>query len=325
MYKEWSSLFNQAIRMDYPEKIPVYIGIQPAAWFHYGKELQYLLDQYPQFFKGYQCDVEELRKSLPPSYLGTYVDEWGCVWENDIEGAEGIVKGHPLKCEEDVYALKIPANRDGRLPHGLMYLRLLDLCGFEDAMVYFAEEGETIQVLIDKVLEYNMYQIAATLPRMDERLWFGDDLGIQNGIAIGTRRWRKYMKPCFRKMFGLVKAYNPKQLIYLHSDGCIYEILPDLIECGADMINVQFRANGLDNLVRVCRKERIIPINLDVDYQLTPFATRSQIFEHVRASVEELYLPQGGLGLKVLLDQSIPLEKMANLLDAVDKYRYYKG
>ena len=39
--------------------------------------------------------------------------------------------------------------------------------------------------------------------------------------------------------------------------------MPDLMECGVDMINPQFRANGLDNLVRVCRKEQLIPINLE--------------------------------------------------------------
>lgn len=114
-------------------------------------------------------------------------------------------------------------------------------------------------------------------------------------------------------------------LIYMHTDGCIHEIMPDLVECGVDMINPQFRANGLDNLVRVCRKKQIIPINLDLDRQLFPFATRSQIFDHVAECVEALYLPQGGLSLNVELNYEIPIDNCAAILEALEKYRHYKG
>jgi len=316
----------QAIKMESPDTIPVNISFLPSTWLKYGKELQRLVDQYPQFFNGMQMDLEHIMDTARPSYhKGTYVDEWNCVWENEINGAEAIVKGHPLQTEADVFNLQIPPNRDGRLPHGFMYLRLLDLCGFENAMVYFAQEDEVIETLIDKVLEYNLYQIAAVLSRGAELMWFGDDLGMQNGLAIGAERWRKYLKPCYRKMYGVVKAYNPNTLIYMHTDGCIHEIMPDLIECGVDMLNPQYRANGLDNLVRVCRKEQIIPIRLDLDRQLFPFASRSQLFDHVRECVEALYLPQGGFALGVELDHGVPLENMAAVLDALEKYRHYKG
>lgn len=316
----------QAIRMEHPDTIPVSLSILPAAWLKYGEELQRLVDQYPQFFGGMKKDLSRVLDEVPPSYRkGVYVDEWNCEWHNEHAGNEAIVVGHPVKSEEEVFDLKIPACRDGRLPHGFMYLRLLDLCGFENVMIWFAEEDKTIETLIDKVLEYNLYQVAAVLPRMGPIIRFGDDLGTQTGLAIGAERWRKYLKPCFRKLYGLVKAYKPSQLIYMHTDGCIWEIMPDLVECGVDMINPQFRANGLDNLIRVCRKEQIIPINLDLDRQLFPFATRSRLFDHVGQCVESLYLPEGGLGLNVELNYDIPLENMAAILDAVEKYRHYKG
>lgn len=316
----------QAIRMEHPDTIPISLSILPAAWLKYGEELQRLVDQYPQFFGGMKKDLSRVLDEVPPSYRkGVYVDEWNCEWHNEHAGNEAIVVGHPVKSEEEVFDLKIPACRDGRLPHGFMYLRLLDLCGFENVMIWFAEEDKTIETLIDKVLEYNLYQVAAVLPRMGPIIRFGDDLGTQTGLAIGAERWRKYLKPCFRKLYGLVKAYKPSQLIYMHTDGCIWEIMPDLVECGVDMINPQFRANGLDNLIRVCRKEQIIPINLDLDRQLFPFATRSRLFDHVGQCVESLYLPEGGLGLNVELNYDIPLENMAAILDAVEKYRHYKG
>jgi len=316
----------QAARMEHPDTLPVSVGILPSAWLKYGSELQRLTDQYPQFFGGRQVDLDHLLENMPKTYRkGKHVDEWGCVWENEIDGAESIVKGHPVRTEQDVFDLKIPSNRDGRIPHGFMYLRLLDLCGFENAMIYFAEEDETIRTLIDKVLEYNLYQIAAILPKMGDLIYFGDDLGMQKGLAIGAERWRKYLGPCYRKMYGLVKAYKPSQVIYMHTDGCIWEIMPDLVACGVDMINPQFRANGLDNLVRVCRKEQIIPINLDLDRQMFSLATRSQLTDHVAECVEALYMPEGGLGLSIEFDHGVPLENMAAVLDAAEKYRHYRG
>ena len=59
--------------------------------------------------------------------------------------------------------------------------------------------------------------------------------------------------------------------------------------------------------------------------QLFPFATRSELFDHVGSCVESLYLPKGGLGLSVEFDHGTPLENMAAVLDAVEVYRHYKG
>ena len=317
----------QAIKMESPKTIPVSIGALPAVWMKYGTEYQKLIDQYPQFFGGQQTDVTQVEYNLPTRYkAGKFTDNWGCVWENVYSGNDAIVTGHPIQDEDDVFALKIPDDRSGRdIPHGFMYLRLLDLCGFENAMVMFAEEGEAIDTLIDKVLEYNMYQFAAIIPRLGEMAVFGDDLGMQKGLALGPERWRKYMKPCFRKLYGMLKAAKPDVLIYMHTDGCIHEIMPDLVEAGVDIINPQYRANGIENLVRVCRKEQILTIDLDLDRQLFPFATRSQIFDHVAEAVESLYMPQGGLCLKVELNHELTLDQMANVLDALEKYRHYKG
>ncbi len=316
------SLLAKAITYDRPETLPVSVGMLPAAWMKYGAELQRVINEYPQFFGEVEVDLDEI--GMPESYhSGSYTDEWGCVWENIEEGMESIVKGHPIKSEQDIFDLVIPPGRGGNIPHGFMYLRLLDLCGFELAMTLFAEEGSAIQTLIDKVLEYNCYQVEATLHRKGEIKYFGDDLGMQKGLAIGPDRWRKYMKPCYKKLYGLVKSAKKDTLIYMHTDGCIWEIMPDLVECGADMINPQYRANGLDNLVRVCKGK--IPINLDLDRQLFPFASRSQIFDHVGECVEALYLPQGGLGLNAELNYEIPLDNIAAVLDALEKYRHYKG
>ena len=319
--------FVKAITLEYPDKIPVSVSFLPAMWLRKPEDAKALVKEYSMFFATDEIERHAVRENYVGGRyaIGTHVDEWGCVWSNMNDGMDSIVTGHPVKEIEDVFTLKIPENRNGNLPHGFMYLRLLDLCGFENAMIMFGEEGEEIDTLISKVLEYNRRQVEVCIPSCGPVFFFGDDLGMQHGLAIGAEKWRKYLKPCFAELYGMVKRQRPDVLVYMHTDGCIYEIMPDLVDCGVDMINPQFRANGLDNLVRVCRKERIIPINLDLDRQMFPFATRSEIFDHVGECVESLYLPQGGLGLNVELNYDVPTDTCAAIFDALLKYREYKG
>jgi len=311
----------QAIHYSYPDEIPVSCGILPAAWMHYGESLVALAKEYPDLIP----NIPDLNNiPVPDTYrLGTHIDEWGCVWSNIDEGMEAIVTSHPVPNREDIRSLALPSNTDGRMPHGFMYLRLLDLRGFEEAMVDFAEECDELQMLVDKVTAHNCRQMEIMLASRNKGdfLWMGDDLGMQHGLAIGADKWRKYLKPAFTKIFAPAKQKGC--YIYMHTDGHILDIMQDIMDCGADIINPQSRANGIDNLARICKGK--IPIDLDLDRQLFPVATPSQCDDHVRECVEALYLPEGGLGLKLELNYEVPLENMAALFDAVRKYRGWKS
>lgn len=309
----------KAMTYQYPDEIPLKIWIMPAAWFQYGDEINRLKEKYPHLLGDLQ---EQFPYMLPTTYQeGKHVDAWGCVWENIEEGYEAIVTGHPIPNREGIASFAAPAVDTG-LPHGFMYLRLLDLRGFEEAMIDFAEEPPELQMLIDKVLQYNLTQIDKALQNDPSPiLYFGDDLGMQTGLAIGAEKWRKYLKPCYETMYR--RCRDAGKYVYMHTDGQIYEIMPDLQEAGVDMINPQFRANGLDNLVRVCKGK--IPICLDLDRQLFPFATPDELYTHVRQAVEALYLPEGGLALNIEFGVDVPVENMDAILAAVDEFRFYRG
>ena len=107
--------------------------------------------------------------------------------------------------------------------------------------------------------------------------------------------------------------------MYLHSDGHIWEIIPDLIECGLSVINPQHRANGIDNLVAVCKGK--VCVDLDLDRQLFPLASPEQIDAHVREAVEKLGSPEGGLWLKAEVDDGLSLETIEALCVAREKHR----
>jgi len=318
--QDTQSLILKVLKYEHPEEIPVFAGILPAARKLHGKAMTDILRKYPAFFD--PKNLEDGTIHMPISYYaGEHIDPWGCVWSNLQEGMESYVTGHPIPHREDILTLKAP-EKDMGLPHGFMYLRLLDLRGFEEAMMDFAEECEELDLLIETVCAYNVRQTEILCKTNPSPLcFFGDDLGMQQGLAIGAHKWRKYMKPAFKRIYDVVHAAGKH--VYMHTDGDIIEIMPDLREAGVDIINPQFRANGLERLRKTCKGK--IPIMLDLDRQLFPFGTPKDMRDHVRETVEKLYLPEGGLGLNLEIGMEVPLENVDALLGVLDEMRSYQG
>ncbi len=306
-----------------PKYIPIGVDVLAGGWIKYREDLAAVVRKHPVVF-GEDPKIPDFDTVAADTGCAESdnVDAWGCRWRNVYEGHGGMVVGHPLPRREDVLSLKAPAEDRG-LGHGFIYLRLADLRGFEELMIDFAEEPRELQMLIDVVLEYAMRQVEKLLA--DWRTWgndddligLGDDLGMQHSLPISPEKWRKYLKPCFTKVFGRCKEVGHP--VMFHSDGHIFEIIPDLVECGVDIINPQYRANGLDNLARVCKGK--VCVNLDLDRQLFPFCSEQELDAHVRGAVEALGSPDGGLWLSAEVDDGVPLETIDAMCYILEKYR----
>ena len=311
----------KSLRYEKPETIPVSLGILPAAWMKYREKLDAIADRYPVVF-GPQRRPNRDYDAVGGTYVkGTHVDPWGFVWENIEHGMEAFVTGHPVKTRADVYSLEAP-KRDIGFPHGFMFLCLTYLRGFEDCMIDFAEEPPELQLLIDKVLAYNLDQAQKRLAGLTEKpalVTFGDDLGLQRSLPIHPDTWRKYLKPCFEKIYRPFRDAGHE--VYMHTDGHILPIIPDLIDCGVAVINPQVGANGLENLAKTCKGK--ICVDLDLDRQHFPFWTPKEIDDHIRQAVEILGSPEGGLWLKAEIGREIPLENIEAICAALETYRFY--
>ncbi len=313
----------KAIKRESPSRIPIGAYILPCAWMKHREALDEIVRGHPLIFG--EADGERDYDAVNGTYVeGEHVDVWGCVWSNLKTGQEAIVTGHPVPTREDVHALEVPTE-DAGIPHGFMYLRLGDLRGFEELMIDFAEEPPELRMLIDRVLAYNLRQVKLKLAGIDvpERiLWFGDDLGMQHSLPMSPEKWRRYLKPCFSRIYAPVKAAG--HYVYMHTDGHIIEIVPDLAECGVDVVNAQVGANGMENLARACKGR--VCLDLDLDRQQLPFWSPADIDAHVKAAVEMLGAPEGGLWLKAEIGDDVPLENVEAVCVALEKYSmYYSG
>lgn len=315
----------KALRWERPEFIPVSVGILPAAWMKHREALDELTAAHPVLFGTHKPGTRDYDALWSATYAeGEHEDAWGCVWSNLHTGMEALVTGHPVPTRADVWKLK-PPDKDTGFRHGFMYLRLCDLRGFEELMVYFHEEPPELQRLIDVVLEYNLRQARLRMDELREKgeretiLYFGDDLGMQHSLPMRPEKWRQYLKPCFERIYRPFREAG--HYVYMHTDGHIWEIIPDLVDCGVSVVNPQVRANGLENLARVCKGK--VCVNLDLDRQLFPFCSTADIDAHIHEAVETLGAPEGGLMLAAEIGEDVPLDNIEAICCALEKYRGY--
>lgn len=73
-----------------------------------------------------------------------------------------------------------------------------------------------------------------------------DDRGSQRSLLIRPEMWRELFRPMYRDYIDIAKRHGKK--IFIHSDGYIPDILPDLVEMGLDAINSQIFCMGVENL-----------------------------------------------------------------------------
>jgi len=311
----------KAMRSEYPEYIPVSVSFLPAAWMRHREALEEIVLRHPSIFGVYKAGSTDY-EAAPGTYaLGEHIDEWGCLWTNIAAGSEAFVTRHPLPRREMVWGFRAPAPGAG-LPHGFMFLRLSYLRGYEEMMFDFAEDAPELQQLIDVVLEYNLGELRRLLTEPPELMYLGDDLGTQKSLPISPEKWRRYLKPCYSKMYGL--CHDAGTAVYMHTDGHILPIIDDLIECGVDVINPQVGANGLDGLAASCKGK--VCVNLDLDRQMFPFCRPADIDAHVREAVEKLGSPRGGLWLLAEVGPDVPLANIEAICQALEKYRgYYRS
>ena len=70
-----------------------------------------------------------------------------------------------------------------------------------------------------------------------DMIWLGDDMGAQSSLMIDPELWREYFKPRMASIIQAAKSINPKLKVAYHTDGCNYDIIPELIEIGLDVLN----------------------------------------------------------------------------------------
>lgn len=276
------------------------------------------------------------------------VDEWGCLWVRTDVDNMGQVKGHPLKTWDllDTYDWPDPDNSkfyDG-MEKGfegsegkyvltsifmLLFERLHALRGFENTLVDLYQERDRIEMLADRIVEYNIRiieNISLRFPGRIHGLIFSDDWGTELDIFINPILWEEFFKPRYRKIF--VAAKKTGWHLWMHSCGKINKIMDGLIEIGVDVLNLlQPRVLGIEAIGahfagRVC-------FSSVCDIQQTlPFKEKEEIMDEAKLLLDCWGTDKGGF---ILSDYGngnaigVGLDKKKMMFDAFMRYDRWKA
>ena len=109
-----------------------------------------------------------------------------------------------------------------------------------------------------------------------DALTFMDDWGSQQALLIAPELWRELFKPFYADYIALAHAHG--KYAFMHSDGWITDIIPDLIEIGLDALNSQLFCMGVEELGSRFAGELTFWGEMDRQ-QLLPRATTAEIAE----------------------------------------------
>jgi uroporphyrinogen decarboxylase len=124
---------------------------------------------------------------------------------------------------------------------------------------------------------------------------YWDDVNSQDGWLISPDIYRKMIKPKQRRLVEAIKKKTDAKLYY-HGCGAVFELIPELIEIGFDIINpVQVSAAGMETqMLKKTYGQDIVFWGGGIDTQKTlPFGTPEEVSEEVKRRIDDL-APEGG-------------------------------
>ena len=253
----------------------------------------------------------------------SFTDEWGVTWEKPESSLYFNLVDSPLSgsiTEEDIDNFPWPDTADPMFLDGLAeeakkhydngYAVILEsICaglfemscrsrGMDYFLMDLALNPDLACRLLGKFVDIKIRFYEAASEKLGKYIQFireGDDVAGQESLLMSGDMYRNFLKPRHEKIFKAQKEMFPQPFyIFFHSDGEMYDLLPDFIEAGIDILNpVQVTGKSLD----VIKEE----FGSDISFwgsgcdtqEILPFGTPEDVKLDVKQRIEHLS-PGGG-------------------------------
>lgn len=309
-------LVRQCLAFEGPARIPRELWTLPWSEEHHGDEVDELRERFPNDIDVAPAPCGPGPRVRGDKYaVGTYVDEWGCIFENLQRGVIGEVRA-PVVPDLDAWRDRVkppyevlPDDPDAArdtvnracagsdryvlaAPWARPWERYQFLRGSENAMFDVMDPDAGARDLLRTIHEYYLKEMEFWVATDVDGVRVMDDWGAQGALLIPPPVFRDLFKPLYRDYCDLAHAHG--KTVWLHSDGHITEILPDFIEVGVDALNSQLFCMDLADLARLGKGRIAWWGEIDRQHVLPsddPQAGR----DAVREVAAHLYDPAGGV------------------------------
>ncbi len=311
-------IVRRTLTFENPERIPYQIWLLPWADIHYPEAVEEINRRWPSDFIGTDYFYRSSSKVKGDPYkVGEFTDEWGCVFRNIQEGIIGEVENPMIKDISNWKDVKPPYEQ---LPEGGIEINaaydkikasydstdkfvIANICprpweryqfirGTQNALIDVLMPDYGFKDLLGKINAFSLREIELWVKAEVDAISFMDDWGSQNQLLIQPELWREYFKPIYRAYCDAAKAEG--KFVFMHSDGFIEDIYPDLIEIGVDAINSQLFCMDMDYLGAIARGK--ITFWGEIDRQwILPDPNPQIARAAVKKVYDKLYDPSGGI------------------------------
>jgi len=238
--------------------------------------------------------------------------------EYDFPGADRIIDNPQLPQkvstykQQGLYVRAIVANP---------YKQAWYLRGMENLLTDYLINRPFIEALYDRI--YNLFgEILRRCTKAGvDMIGVEGDIAMQDRIIMGPDSWREIDKPRLAEMIRSCKDINPDVRVFIHSDGDLRALFPDLIEIGFDVIDsIQPECMDPFELKRLYG-DRITLHGCGSLQHTLPFGTPDDCREEVKNLIEGCG-KNGGLILRPsnMIGWDIPLDNLIAWYESARDY-----
>lgn len=267
--------------------------------------------------------------------VGTFVDAFGSVWQTAEIGISGEVKRPVLADWSRLDTYKLPWNMvkgadfstvnpdcaatDKFCRAGAMarpFERMQQMRGVESLFMDLAYGVSEVYKLRDMLHEFFMADMELIVNTDVDAVLFMDDWGTQNALLIHPDMWRSFYKPLYKDYCDLIHSHG--KFVFMHSDGNIEAIFPDLIEIGVNAVNSQLFCMDIEGVLTKYKGK--ITFDGEIDRQhVLPFGTTDDVRAAVRRVRRALDDGRGGVIAECEWGKVDPAENIFAVFDEWNK------
>jgi uroporphyrinogen decarboxylase len=321
------------LRREEPERVPLAeLGIDPPikakllgrpvrtvaddveCWYRAGYDYIYLRPAYefPHTMPGntttgqpkYGQTTEREEKSIPMTedgVIATMADMDGYAWPDP--GCEAYYQplADATRC--------LPAGMGLISGVGGIFTRVWMLLGFQRFCMALSEDPELVAEMFRRVAAIQI----AVLKRVIKQpgliaVWYGDDLAYTESFMVSPDVYRKYLFPHMEELAKI--AHDAGMPFMYHTDGKLWDVIPDLIALGVDVLHpIEPKAMDINEVKRRHGKDLALIGNIDPN--TLGLGTPEQVRAEVCRRIKDL-APGGGyaVGASPCFPLNAPMENI---------------
>jgi len=304
-----------------------------------------VLDRYPQW-------VYDRNKARSPH--SPFMDDWGS-GQSEVEPGVWFPGVHPMRDAKTITEIeKYPwpdMNDPTRVAHvkeevnklasqnqyaiiGTPWLlfpleRAFAMQGMDTFLLNLAMEPEFAEALLIKIAALCKTLMGHFLDAAGDDLdiiKIGDDIGTQESLLMSPKMYRRILKPIHADYIAYIKE-RTKAKVFFHTDGDVFDLIPDFIEIGVDILNpIQTSAGKMANLPELKSRfgDKLTFCGAVDTHHILPQGTIQEVRNEVKRVID-IMAPGGGYmvaSVHTIMDE-VPPENILAMVDAVEEFGKY--